>query len=48
MLGLAWELEPHIRPNRYYIVGEPQKVIPTKNSLSLLQPSFQLFWSWGI
>ena len=28
MLGLAWELDPHIRPNCYCNAGGPGKALP--------------------
>ena len=42
--GLARELEPRIRPDRYRHVGGAWKALPGRNNSGILQPDFQLLY----
>ena len=42
MLGLAWELDPHVKPNHYRTFGGARKAFVDRNNLGLLWPNFQL------
>ena len=44
MLGLALELNPRTRPNRYYTIGGARKAILGLHRLGSLRPNFQLLY----
>ena len=44
MSGLAQELDPCVRSNRYYNADRARKALSGQESLGLLRPNFQLFY----
>jgi hypothetical protein len=44
MLGLAWKLDPRVRPNHYWTIGGACKALLGWNSWGLLGPNFQLLY----